>query len=461
VGAAPTSNETICLEMLCVQPLAYDTDAFAKVMGAKVHLAKLANLSLAPSQRPDWLTRYDASQRNPPSLYALNCGSPSDLELLRSDLALRCTGAKAKLLAQNLDASASGSWLLFDIRFNFFVLLFALTFRIGARDALSQLAQYDRRANPKDDVYNQLRSLLVQEDENSPLSEWAQARRTSAIAAARRVMSECLGLRGGTYAPRILPNTGNISFFVTGLGGADEQENISRELFALNLHAEPSTKAAEPIFLGDGNSLLFCGRFHTAVLHEASYLKRLKLIQFHMQYLWFYLSRLHEQVDRINRNFVDASADDGDHGLERSLAPLVMKIEMLNINNERFKVAIENEAETIYRHVQARWNVEGALRGMGHSLSFLKQHLADLAEQRRARLSRRLNGLLIFISALQIFGLISVWADYLSILNKDQIPTIFGDNQTILEFNLVLPIVLVATLIVTLITLLLIRRRND
>jgi len=166
------------------------------------------------------------------------------------------------------------------------------------------------------------------------------------------------------------------------------------------------------------------------VLQETSYLRRLKLIQFHMQYLWFYLSRLHEQVDRINRSFIDAASGDGDHGLHRSLAPLVMKIEMLNINNERFKVAIETEAESIYRHVQARWNVEGALRGMGHSLSFLKQHLADLAEERRARLSRRLNGLLVFISALQILGLISVWADYLNILSDKQlVHPFFRDNQ--------------------------------
>jgi len=165
VGA--TAEQTIRLEMLCVQPLAYDLGAFAEVMGTKVHLAKLAGLSLAPSERPDWLTRYDSSRRSPPSLYALNCGAPIDANLLRVDLAQRCTGAKAQLLSESLDASASGCWLLFDIRFNFFVLVFALSVRLKTPEALSLLCQYDHGASPKDDTYNQLRSLLVQEHDDS------------------------------------------------------------------------------------------------------------------------------------------------------------------------------------------------------------------------------------------------------------------------------------------------------
>ncbi|RMF10528.1 MAG: hypothetical protein D6773_00790, partial [Alphaproteobacteria bacterium] len=380
-----------------------------------------------------------------------------DAALLCADISAFLTGPKADLVAERLETERSGATLLFDTRFSYFILLYRLVFVLANEAELDDFCAFTAQWPDSDDVYNQLRNILVQETPDAAVGQWTRGVRDAALAAAGRVIDQCMVNAPQARDQILFPNSGNISFFVTGL---DEGADGIARLCKLNLHAERYAKGIAPFKTADGTTYLFAGRFHTIAFANVGDTVYFRLIQFHMQYLWFFLLRIYALIEHINQAFVDCAGGEDEERLNDSIAPLIMKIEMLLIYNEGFKVTIGSEFENIYERIQKRWNVEGALAGTRRFVEFLKGHLGELVEARRTRLSRRLDRVLVFISFIQVLGLIGVWGEYLSLGGQRPVEEFLGGPQALTTFNLFLPISLTAGVLAITAVLLMIRGRR-
>ena len=150
-------------------------------------------------------------------------------------------------------------------------------------------------------------------------------------------------------------------------------------------------------------------------------------------------------MSNINRKLIEI---DSRKNLQKYIAiihTMINKIEFLRLHDMNFKHAIEVDID-IYERNEKQWSVSVLLDAAKQYVSFFKDYLERLFNQKNALFQKRLNFILIAISFMQLLALISVWNDYLSIISQENLKVdsrilhFFNNVSGLLNFNLYVPV---------------------
>ena len=153
-------------------------------------------------------------------------------------------------------------------------------------------------------------------------------------------------------------------------------------------------------------------------------------------------------MERLNNEII---GDDTLKNLEfqnRFIDVVIHKVEILSLHNANFKTAIEADNERVYKQISPKWNVEQLLRTANRYVAFFKDYLQRMYIRKTPQTEQRQNIILASISILQLVALISVWNDYLSLLNQDNIDkanellVLFSRFEYLLIFNILSPLLI-------------------
>jgi len=376
------------------------------------------------------------------------------LETLHFDLSNLTYYIKQKnpRLAEQICGAFSS--LLYDTKFNNFVLVHEI--QVEYKESLSKIfnQQYPN-------IYDTVRNALVKENTLSEKSQWSVEIEQKAISFIKEFCQKTFRLNIARQEISIKDNTGNITNVVLTTG--HDSTNNSTEFFLReNLNAERLKHNNKPIVAyskkTNANQTIqdlysFNGRFHTIVLNASVDIHRYIPIQFHMQYLWFYLIKINKILDELNDDLNRSNQSTNMKEKVNLINILINKIEMLTMFNETFKFAIEIDKENIYQKIESRWNIEAQLEQSNKYISFFKDYLVRLHETKSAEIDNKRNIILFIITTLQFLALISIWNDYLSLLQHEGLHktnrlliSIFNTDTSLKEFHSFLPISLIALL---------------
>jgi hypothetical protein len=352
-----------------------------------------------------------------------------------------------------LDLNKTKAYLTLDLRFAYFILVYEIHFKIPDEFLLFLL---QKKYLGDFDFYNVVRNLIVKEHDFSEISTWGGAVRSASLSCIQKIVVESTKLDVVISDLEITNNSGNITCVVdsnciddaaysdVGRGFANAN-NVAERL----QHKSPGELEQEKIDLGGNRYYLFNGRFHTIFLRSSADLYRYIPIQFHMQYLWFFLVRINVVLEKINLQLTSNSANNKFSKLAYTIDDVINKVEIMTLHNENFKCAIERDNKNIYSKIEGNWNLELLLKNSNRYALFFKDYLLRLQARRSARTEARQNQILFFISIIQMLTIVSVWNDYVA-LNAEQttqntksLVFLFGSEAFMKLFNLILPLGLV------------------
>lgn len=431
-------------KLMCVQPVRLCSDVYKEIL---LHPAK-DGFSKASKQGRDfgasWLKGFSGHQRKFYSYKSLLSDEERVIsnELLKQDLADNRFWVKGEYdLSECLALQNTTYDFVFDFRFFSLVIVFELHFEV--EDSLfHQILEQPIGNDEGADLYNTLRNLMVRETKQSQISKWAESIHQQAIDSIKQLIPKrCLAKSESDQAAKIGSNTGNITFF---FDESPLNTELKAKLLACNDRAERNQGSKTNVRDDDHVCYAFFGRFHTIITKDPQYYRRFAPLQFHVQYMWFYVSFFVEQMEKLNNtlsvNHDRKQLDDLRHAIDE----YINKIELLNMNNENLKIAIESDSES-YQRIAQKWNVPQSIANAKSYVSYFKDYL-ERSFNRKAELSdRRQNHILFFISCIQLLGIVSIWGDYLGLAKKPKFTAETGlvadsTSSFILTLNTWMPI---------------------
>lgn len=447
------SSNSVALNFFCVQPLRLSDNLFISLLSANLNAQKLEIYS--KNTDPKWITKFNKEQ-----LYRHFCvilyrqGEQANAGLLATE-----STDKLKIndisLAEAFDVSKCCFYTLYDTRLRFFVIVYEIQLFFTI-DTLNNITAHQK---DKSDLYNIIRKLLVKEEENSPLSKWCEYARENVLKTTTKFIQDVYSIKTERDKIHIDDNTGNITTVAIIPSEIDRQEfnKINKKLISLNQIADSRVVVNdEPILLNrytrqpdddiyDYDLYYFGSRFHTITTSLDNCKYRFIPIQFHIQYMWFYLRKINNTIDIKYNETRELTHSRQLEANTHLMDELIFIIETLKIHNERFKLVIEKD-NRLYTSVEKKWNIESLLSCSTTYISFFKDYLSRLHNARTTATVRRQNKILFVISLLQFIALISVWADYINLLNEelqekaDELLPLFGNHSALGTFNTYLPI---------------------
>lgn len=401
---------------------------------------------------PEWLRCFNGLSRVGASFFVI-FPDPVDVDILLKQLNDQFLVNGKLSLAPHLIAPTVRAYLIYDYRLLYFNLIYELGFEFSLAD-LTPYLQFNRDANIKLDLYNTVRNLLVKENDTDVPADWTTEIQRSAMEKIRLIFHTAYHCDCDLQSVRILNNTGNITNVVTQQGLSDEHYGklVSR-FVCLNNGAERLSNYSEPLVLNDDQVYHFNGRFHTILLKDDTDQLRYIPIQFHIQFMWFYLNGINAIMEKMNNAII---GDDTLKNLEsqnRYIDILIHKVEILSLHNANFKTAIETDNERIYGKINPKWNVEQLLRTSNRYIAFFKDYLQRIYTRKTSRTEHRQSVILAFISILQLIALISVWNDYIALLNEenlgkaDTLLFLFTRYEYLRYFNMFSPVLILLIII--------------
>jgi len=456
----------------CIQPLYLKEDSLLKLFQANFDGSKLKkninSIFITNKQKKlEW-------QKTLNNLYGLY-DSFILLDVNHNICNLLIDGEMPKnIIFKYISLDESYSHILFDYRLMQFVVVHKLSFYFPI-DLLenSFLKEYKLTQT---NLYSIIRKLLVPSLDQSS-SHFLTKYYKDITKDIKIFIESYLNLKIPLTHIDVIKDTGNITHIIIL-----EKNNIesykykllSKEFFNLHSHAERITGNIlpfelstnhKPVFSDDGNIdykhfnkelYFFGGRFHTIILQNTKNKYRYIPLQFHIQYLWFYLSKeinplLEKFHDKVTNNNVNLK---GINQLIYNTHTLVHKVEILDLFNQKFKTAIEID-KNLYSLIEHKWNIENMLKSSNKYTSSFKEYLNFLYNNKLSKINKKQNNILLFITLLQIITLISVWNDYLSLLdiNSPKIInnlSIFGNIKDLILFNKFLPVMLIMSIFIVL-----------
>lgn len=439
----------------CIQPIKINSKQLISLFQVKTN-EKLAS-TYKDKNFPCWINGFNKQLFH--SIYSLKTTSSIEGAHLSNELATKFKVNDQFSLTENLNTESTTAFLLFDKRLMYFNLVFQLNFEIDQSD-IEQLVSFSSERRDKKDLYNTVRNILVKENDDSITSVWAETIKKNAKSLITEFIADCYDHSITSEQLSIENNTGNISCFVTPPSSFNEEqsEQLQSQFIDLNNHAERIRADKQPLVINENTSkevspqhprfkeiFHFNGRFHT-IITQVDEQMRFMPINFHMQFMWFYLKEINIILEE-NYNgilFSDSLSSIKQHGDITNT--LINKIETLIIHNEKFKLTIESDNERIYQKIQTSWNIEGLLKTSERYIRYFKEHLNRLYSRKSAKAEQRQNSILLSITLLQFIALLSVWNDYLALLNDDVIKNAeeltdhFISASTLSDINLFLPV---------------------
>lgn len=446
-------SNSVALNFFCVQPLRLSDDLFISLLSTNLNAQRLEVYS--KNTEPKWITKFNKEQ-----LYRYfnvilyRQGEQANAGLLATESTdkFKVNGIS---LAEAFDVSNCCFYTIYDTRLRFFIIVYEIQL-FFAIDTLNNITAHHKDNR---DLYNTIRSLLVKEEEDSPLSRWCEYAREDALKTTTKFIQDVYSIKTERDKIYIDDNTGNITNVAIIPSGIDKHEfnKINKNLISLNQIADSRVVVNdEPILLNrctrqpdddiyDYDLYYFGSRFHTITTSLDNCKYRFIPIQFHIQYMWFYLRKINNTIDVKYNEARELTHSRQLEANTHLMDELIFIIETLKIHNERFKLVIEKD-NRIYTSVEKKWNIESLLSCSTTYISFFKDYLSRLHNTRTTATVRRQNKILLVISLLQFIALISVWTDYINLLNEElqknanELLPLFGSYSALGTFNTYLPI---------------------
>lgn len=423
-----TSNHnTLNLNFYCFQPIELSMSSLQELFNAKTSNLVVKNIG-SNTYTSKWLKEFANLNNVFYSILNVDLENSVNIGTLEDELKASFKVNDKYYLDRFLDKDNTKYYLLFDYRLMYFILVYEISLNIP----IDALDIYDNGyCKVKSDLYNTVRNLLVKETDNTPISIWANEIRQDVKKRILNILNDEFKLTIKESDINITNNSGNITNVVDMSGLGDDfsmYEQLSNKLLILNNNAERLTNNIKPIVIEGITDkefeqfYNFNGRFHTVILYKSSDLYRYIPIQFHMQYMWFYLKEINVMLENeYNKLIVNA---DSIVKLEEHVYMIdnyISKVEILTMHNENFKLAIEVDNELIYQKIQQRWNIENKLNNSNKYISFFKDYLTRLYSKKTSKIEQRQNKILFIISIVQLITLISVWNDYITLFENSNV----------------------------------------
>lgn len=422
---------------------------------------------------PSWLRRFNEYGRVYDHLVGveLQGGDAADL---RADLARRKVLGRASI-APYVDPRGIEAFLVLDYRTMqwFAVYGLALTFPLadllGMTDSASDACEAVRGAS-RLDLYNTLRNVFVNSDGIEEKAAWVA---DAEAEARRRIVQTVAALSGVSVAldeVNVVESNGNVTNFFIPQGVADEDlRKLRVQLGQTNRYAERIEEDVDPVFEDEHVLYLFKGRFHTIVLDDARKEAQYMPIQFHAQYLWCYLSTMGALVRDAEDSMLEKKWGRDSRKDSVSMDAIINSVQYTVFMSAGFKRAIESDGELVFKKIEKLWHLESSLGQLERFSEHLSGHLQRAYQRFSSDAERRQSNALFLLSALQILALLSVWADYLSLLKGDAAAAamrldpfslVFGGVEGLQWFNVVLPLALIVCSALLILYVVISRRRK-
>lgn len=341
--------------------------------------------------------------------------STSSLLILTDDLRLNMGCNDESILVNGASAK-----LIFDNKFVFFMVCIEV-------DILVNFEENDFSWIEKTNFYSAVRGLLVKDGKSKyKVSAVAQAIFDGAISVVKNMLSSMLK-EVKDDCVTILDNTGNIlCVYCDENNGMDDPSSLSHCLVQENFESERLVAVCDPIYLNgfdaaDGE-LYFNGRMHTLNLVYAEDRVRYIPVFYMMQFTWFYLKKFNRIMSDYNFLIEDKNNYRKINAIFDCVGALSNKIEVLNITNEIFKLDLEVDNKLIYEKVQGKWNIEQLMRQSNQFVVSFNGYVRRKMDIASLRSEKFKDSILIFISLVQVLALVSIWNDYLALLNERRAP---------------------------------------
>jgi len=342
--------------------------------------------------------------------------------------------------------------LLFDLKLFCFTIIYEihLSIPLNTIEFLLTSPENNNLKGKINNLYNVIRDIMVKEEDNSVISQWAMQIQKNACQNANSILSHLLKNDTITQsAVSVIHNTGNIT--CVAFDENFEPNNALSLMFKQsNEQAERLHNVADPVLLNDRVSYSFYGRFHTIILKDKEEYSRYSPIQFHIQIIWFMLNLYNSSMNELYDNIAIKQNKKIIEKQTKLMDQFIYKVEQLVIFDETFQRTIEVDNELIYSKIQSLWSIRRSLNSSKNYLSFFRDYLIRINSYKINKNNIRRTWILMSISIFQILGLLSVWSDYLTLLNKNnynnsqQLPSIFNGNLgALFNINLFLPLVLI------------------
>ncbi len=446
------------ISFLCVQPIDIESDVYTNLLLKKIPFSVIDKYCKSGVDRNSlqWMTKYKNIYSVYEQLKEVNIDY-IDMEYLVRDLSedkhsVKNNSGEILQLDKYLNTDKTKYTLYFDPRFSYFILVYEIFFTFQA-DVLSNFLDYSGKDNnhKKRDFYNTIRNLIVVENDKSVLSSWGRYIQKSVAAQIQGYIRKIYKLKILDASVTIPTNSCNISAFIFD-SRASDNEYITK-FNELNKYAERMTSNTKMESLYDDTVFYsFNGRFHTIILKNEQDYFRFQPLQFHIQYMWFLVERYNKLMNNINLDLMQEDSLKKLQKYTKIIHTLINKIELLSLHDSDFKHSIEVDYQTIYKKNEERWSIQALLQSSKQYINFFKDYLDRLFSQKNELFQKKQNYILLFISLVQILALISVWTDYLSIANKENIKNIdtrimdiFHTSSTLLSFNIYLPVILLGS----------------
>ncbi len=438
----------ITIRVMCVQPIEVSVEQYEHLLVRKSHARSLRDRYNDNPFQARWLQQFRQHHRKFVSCKSLLADTDLrvDANLLRADLqqpAFLVGGTHD--LSPYLLPDETVYDLVFDPRFFNFVLVYELAFALPEHK-LGQVLTADQADVSQDDLYNTVRRLMVKEQDDCALSEWANAIRAQVLDEVERIC-RAERRRNGQRVASIGNNSGNITVFVDA---SAKNERVKNLFLNCNANAERLLGNRTTVVDNDKVHYAFFSRFHTIISDDPRYYLRYAPIQYHIQFVWFYVRYYSEIMEALNHHVLALNSRARLSSKRHVIDEYINKIEQLKMHNENFKLAIESDNTAVYGKIEGKWNIESSLANAQSYVSFFKDYLERAYIRKAERASQRQNHILFVISCIQILGLISIWSDYLGLSKLHS--AVMGlhhqsANEWVLQFNTWLPIGLFASLV--------------
>ncbi len=437
----------IDITFYCIQPIEIDEHIYQELLITDYNLEKIKEYTHTDFNSL-WLQEFSSKNRVYANFFSLKEKEKLSSELLRKDL--HPFGGNIQIeLSKFFIAQESRYELLFDLKMLFFFLSFEIHFKIP-KEKVDLILKCQ-----EENLYTYIRSLLVKENDEDKLAVWVDNVRRKSTELIVAFSNNVLNYKLENNYIRIKNNTGNITAIIYD----KEFESRKEQWKCCNESAERLEVHSEPVYENEYVSYMFYGRFHTILLAREKEKQRYVPVQFHMQYMWFIIDFFNAMLDSLNIQVIERK----NKKLEKVsdiIYEVINKVQLLNIHNERFSSAIEIDNTLIYKKIESKWNILINLQTLKDYILIFKDYLERLFSNKMAIVQRKQNKILFAISFLQIAALISVWNDYLSLLDESSIKNVdeilflfFGEQENLVKFNEFIPLVLLLFTIVALIYL--------
>ena len=268
------------------------------------------------------------------------------------------------------------AFLLFDYKLMTFNLCMELKMDLSYLSE-EELDILIRKNGIENNFYYKVRKLIVKEDEESKLSNWTEDIIENSIIKIKEKINKISGyeLKENVI---VKPSTGNITVFIDLKDKDKIKKNKIEKFMKLNYEADRfDIENPEPLNLGKYDKYYFGGRFHTITYSDERNLISYYTIQYQVQQSWFYSGIITKLYNEINIKIIDIENKISYREKQKLINYFINKISTFELENEAFKMAIENNNEKIYKRIEKKWNIEETIKNIRDYINRFEKILED------------------------------------------------------------------------------------